>query len=309
MWKFLKRFWQLRYGHARFRLMDINCMAYLGLIAILLIFFHKAVILWPLYILIHFVLIIGILEVVRLAEKHPQKKFFRLLRIFYPVPFFLCVWKELGTLVRMFYGSYWATDIIVHWDKLLFGVHPTIWIQRLYQPWLDELMSLFYLGYYTYFVLLPLTLYLAKKRQQVFAVFSVATFTYFINFIFAYLFPAVGPQHIPMLQGFQTHQITGYFLVKISQVIQATGGITGGAFPSSHVSGAMVWAFLAIRYSRKMGYVMLPISLGVAVAAVYMGLHHALDSILGIMWFAVSYPIALSLIKIRGEDPLNYEKE
>lgn len=243
---------------------------------------------------------------VRLGEKHPQKKFFRILRTFYPVPFFLFVWEELGVLVRMIYGSYWATDIIIHWDKLLFGVHPTVWIQKFYQPWLNELMSFFYLGYYTFFVLLPLALYLAKKRQQVFAVFSVATFTYFSNFIFAYLLPVVGPQHSPMLQSLQTHQITGYFLIKINQIIQATGGITGGAFPSSHVSGAMVWAFLAIRYFRKMGYVMLPISLGVAVAAIYLGLHHALDSVFGITWFAISYPIGLWLIKIRGEDPLNY---
>jgi membrane-associated phospholipid phosphatase len=306
MWNFLKRLWHLRYSQTRFRLVDINCMAYLGLVAVLLLFFHKAVDLWPLFILAHLVLIIGILEMVRLAERHPQKNFFRILRTFYPVPFFLFVWEELGVLVRMIYGSYWATDIIIHWDKLLFGVHPTVWIQKFYQPWLNELMSFFYLGYYTYFVILPLALYLAKKRQYVFAVFSVATFTYFSNFIFAYLLPAVGPQHSPMLQSLQTHQITGYFLTKISQIIQATGGIAGAAFPSSHVSGAMVWAFLAIRYFRKMGYVMLPISLGVAVAAIYLGLHHALDSVFGVMWFAISYPIGLWLIKIRGEDPLNY---
>lgn len=106
MWNFLKRLWQLRYGQTRFRLVDINCMAYLGLVALLLIFFHKAVVLWPLYILAHFVLIIGILEAVRLGEIHPQKKFFRILRTFYPIPFFLFVWEELGVLVRMIYGSY-----------------------------------------------------------------------------------------------------------------------------------------------------------------------------------------------------------
>jgi hypothetical protein len=43
MWNFLKRLWHLRYSQTRFRLVDINCMAYVGLVAVLLLFFHKAV--------------------------------------------------------------------------------------------------------------------------------------------------------------------------------------------------------------------------------------------------------------------------
>lgn len=61
LWNILKRSWVLRYGHIRLRLMDINCMTYLGLIGILLNFFHRTVIRWPFFVFIHTALVIGIL--------------------------------------------------------------------------------------------------------------------------------------------------------------------------------------------------------------------------------------------------------
>ena len=309
LWNALKRYWGLRYGHVHFRLMDIICLAYLGLIGFLLIFFHKAVIYWPIYILIHAVLAISILEIVRFGEKYPQKKTFWILRTCYPLALILYLWSELNGLVPMFYGSYWATDIIIYWDKIIFGVHPTIWVQQLYRPWLDELMNFFYTGYYTFFLLVPLSLFVCKKKKEAIAVVSLITFTYFSNFLLFYLFPVVSPQMSSPLQALQIKQPSGYFFSLINRIAQAKGSVLGAAFPSSHVSGALVWALSALRYSRKLGYVVAPIALGVAVAAIYLGLHHAVDSIFGILWGSICYLIALSLIKRRGEDPLLlYEK-
>lgn len=303
LWNALKRYWKLRYGPVHFRLMDINCLAYLGLVGFLLIFFHRAVAYWPIYILIHAVLVIFILEIVRFGEKYPQKKTFWILRTFYPVALILYLWSELNGLVPMFYGSYWATDIIIHWDKIIFGVHPTVWVQQLYQPWLDELMNFFYTGYYTFFLLVPLSLFICKKKKEAIAVFSLTTFAYFSNFLLFYFFPVVSPRMYPSLEALHIKQHSGYFFSLVNRIVQAEGSVLGAAFPSSHVSGALVWALAALRYSRKLGYVVAPIALGVAVAAVYLGLHHAVDSIFGILWGFICYPIALSLIKKRGEDP------
>jgi len=84
----LQRYWVLRYGHIHFRLMDINCIGYLGLIGFLLIFFHKSVIRWPFHVLIHTAFVIGILELVRLGEKYRYNKILWTLRTFYPVSIF-----------------------------------------------------------------------------------------------------------------------------------------------------------------------------------------------------------------------------
>lgn len=308
IWNILYYYWKLRYSHAHFRLMDINCLTYLGLIGILLIFFHNSVNHWSLLILIHTVFVIGILEVVRLGKKYPHNKILGIFRTFYPVVVFLYAWEELDILVPMFSGTFWATDMIVRWDKLLFGVHPTIWFQQFYQPWLNELMNFFYASYYTFFILVPLSLYISKRKQAAFAVLSVATFVYFSNFCIFYLLPALAPPYIPMLQALQTKQQTGYLFVEINQIVQAQGGIRTGAFPSSHVAGALTWTLCALRYNRKLGYVLAPIAFGIAFSTVYMGLHHGVDPVFGYIWGGICFTIALKLIKKRGEDPLALSK-
>jgi len=296
--------WNRRYSDVRFRLMDINCTVYMGLIGVLLIFFHKTVNNWPLHVLIHAGFVIGILEIVRLGEKHPENKILSILRAFYPITIFLYAWEELAVLEPMIFGSFWFTDTLVRWDKLIFGVHPTVWLQNIYNPWLNEMMNFIYAAYYTFFLLVPLIFYIRKKKQVTFAIYSLATFTYLSNFLIFYLLPALGAKPAPMLAGLHVKEHTGFLFVELNRIIQAKGGIACGAFPSSHVAGALVWALSALRYDRRLGYMVLPFAIGIGFSTVYMTLHHAVDPISGYIWGALSFILALRLIKIRGEDPL-----
>ena len=300
----LKRFWKTRYGQARFRLMDIITLGYFGLVGFLLIFFHKSVNHWPVYVLVHAAIVILILEIVRFGENHPQKKGFWFLRTVYPLLLLLYGWEELAAVVPMFFGNHWATDLIVRWDKLVFGVYPTVWVQQLYQPWLNEVMHFIYLGYYSFFFLVPLYLFLRGKKQETMAVVSVVTFTYFSNYLLFYLMPTVDPLHVPLLQAQHVKEQIGYFFVPLNQFIQAHGGIPVAAFPSSHVAGALVWALTAIRYTKRLGWALLPLAIGIGFSVVYIQLHHALDPIFGYMWGALCYPVALKIIRKREEDPL-----
>ena len=81
--------------------------------------------------------------------------------------------------------------------------------------------------------------------------------------------------------------------------------MTGGAFPSSHISEAFVIALVALRYEKKLGRVLLPATFGVAVSTVYLGYHHAVDPIFGFIWGGLCYVFTLKLLKLRKEDPLS----
>jgi membrane-associated phospholipid phosphatase len=299
----LSLLWKSRYGHIRFKLMDINCLAYLALIGFLLIFFHKAVKDWPLYVLIHAAWIIAVLEIIRPGEKYPERKISSALRTFYPIAILLYCWLELNPLSLMFFDSFWGTNLLIRWDKLIFGVHPTVWMQRLYRPWLDEVMNFIYAFYYTFFLLIPLYFYARKRIEEAWAIYSLATFTYLSNFMLFFLMPALSPNFIPMLQQLQVKEQTGYLFTALNRIIQASGGVAGAAFPSSHVAGALVWMLAGWRYSRKVGIISAPIVLTIGFSTVYMNLHHALDPISGYLWGAICFFIALKLIKKRGEDP------
>ena len=299
----LSRFWNSRYSQIRFRLMDINCMAYLGFIGLLLIFFHKTISLWTIYVLLHAGSIIIILELIRVGEIHTQKRVLWILRTFYPVIVIMLGWRELETFLPMFSVDYWFTDIAIYLDKSIFGAYPTIWAQQLYKPWLDELMNIFYSGYYLCIPLIPSILFIKGKREQTLAAFSLITFTYFTNYLLFYLLPSVGPHMTESLQGLHTIDYQGFLVSKITRFIQENESLKGGAFPSCHAAAMLVWSLIALRYLKRLGYILMPATLGVAVSTVYLGYHHAVDAIGGLILGVFCYSVALALIKYRTEDP------
>lgn len=302
--KQLRNMFRCRYSCLNFRLMDLNCIGYFGLIGLLLPFFHKTVNNWILFLLIHLGIIIAILEIIWIYEKNPHQNILRFIRIFYPVILILFGWKEIDFLLRIFFGSYWATDYIIQFEKLIFGGCPTIWFQQFLHPWLDEIMTLVYNSYFLFMPIVGLTLFFKKKYQEAYAAFSIGTSVHFSNFVLFYLFPVVGPQEI--FAELQPLKFTGYLFGEITRIIQANGSVKGGAFPSAHVSAALAWTLAALRYERNLGYFLLPLTIGIGIAAVYLGYHYAVDPIFGFLWCLIIYPIAVKLIKKREEDPREF---
>ena len=290
-----------RYANLKFRLVDFNCIGYFGLIGFLLIFFHKTVNNWYFFILIHIGIIFAVLEIIRIYEKLPGKIFLKFVRIFYPVILFLFGWKEIDLLVRIFYGNYWATDYVIQLEKSIFGLCPTLWFQQFLRPWLDEIMNFIYNSYYFFMPAVSLTLFFKKKYAAAYAAFFIGTAVHFSNFVLFYLFPVIGPQEV--FAELQPLKFSGYFFGEITRILQANGSVKGGAFPSSHVSAAFAWSFIALRYERNLGYLLLPLAIGICIAPVYLGYHYAVDTIFGFVLCLIVIPIALKILQIRNEDP------
>jgi membrane-associated phospholipid phosphatase len=295
---------KVRYSQVRFRLVDLICVAYFSLIGLLLIFFHKGVAHWPLYVLLHIFLILFILEIVRWGEKNQDRKIPWFLRTFYPITILLIAWGELDGIIPMFFDNYWATDVMIRAEKSVFGVLPILWLQQFYHPWLDELMNLLYTAYYVILPIVPLMLYIKKKHEAALAAFSFGIFAYFSNFLFFFLLPALSPLMAGSLSDQNIGSWTGYILADFTRFLQSDGTCRGATFPSSHITGVFVWSFVALRYQRPLGYVLLPLAFGVAIATPYLGYHYALDSIFGLGWALICYPVALKILKSRREDPL-----
>jgi membrane-associated phospholipid phosphatase len=292
-----------RYSTIRFRVMDVACAGFLGLVGLLLFFFHKTVDSWPRYILIHAVLVFIILEIVRAGEKNPQNKILWFLRTFYPIAVFLFGWSEVGTIVRMFYGTFWFTAPAIAMDKFLFGVHPTVWCQQFFNPMLDEVLGFFYASYYLFMPTVVLVLYIKGKREETLAAFSFLSVTLLSNYFLFYLLPTLSPIMAEDLKDLHTEKYTGYVFTWFIRTIQVSAGMAGGAFPSSHISEVFVIALVALRYAKKLGRILLPATFGVAVSTVYLGYHHAVDPIFGFLWGGICYVVTLKVLKARSEDP------
>ncbi|MFW6198678.1 MAG: phosphatase PAP2 family protein, partial [Acidobacteriota bacterium] len=258
----------------RARLHDLASVGYLGGLAVLLALFGGDVPGRAYLIGLHLLWIGGILALVRLAGR---SRWLLPARVFYPLPLLLFAWNELDALIPMLYGSYWGTDWIVRLDRALFGAHPTVWVQRLYRPWLDELMAILYSGYYL-FLAVPVVLWARGKRRAAMAAMGLISIDYFTNFTAFLLLPTKSPpQILAEYPSLRPSDFDGYWIASATRRLQESESVTGAAFPSSHVSGSVVCTLAALRWEPRLGRVLAPLALGVAVATVYLGYHHAVD--------------------------------
>jgi hypothetical protein len=281
-----------RYGAAGIRLMDITVLSYIAILGILVVPFHRDVADWAVYPAAHAAAIVLILEGLRFAHLRPNAVT-RFLRIFYPAMGLGLLWKELDGLVTMIF-PYWANDFVVGLDLKLFGVHPTVWIERWFSIPLTETMYFLYVCYFTFIPLVGFTLYFKNKRRELFDFMFLLMLTACSCFLLFLIFPAEGAWII--LKPMHTIEPEGGFFLHLTRFLQSKGTIRGGAFPSSHVAEAMIIALAAIRYERKLGLFLLPFALGVAPATVYCRYHHAADAIAGVIWAILCYAVGVWLI-------------
>lgn len=287
----------------RIRAVDIVCLAYVLLIGALLLPFGGMVEDRAWLLLAHLLVAAAILALVWRGGESPSTGW-RYARTLYPIVLLLLAWEELDSIVPMLYaGDYWVTDLAVRADLALFGSHPTVAIQQLHRPWLDELMAIFYTGYYL-FLTVPLVLLVQRKYEAAVAAMGIIALNYFTNFTTFLLLPVKSPpQILGDYPGLRPSGYTGYAVAALTRAIQNNESVLGAAFPSSHVSGSFVCSLLALRFAPGFGRVLLPLSLGVAVSTVYLGYHHAVDPIAGLAWGGASYALGMRWLASRGELP------
>jgi membrane-associated phospholipid phosphatase len=290
----VKRHWvRERYEQVAFHPLDITIIAYLLILGFLIILFHNNVSRWGWYPIGHVLIVFLLLEFLRMATIHPSK-ILHFLRTFYPALGLALLWIELNSLVTMIL-PYWANDFLVGLDKAIFGVHPTVWVETIFTPWLTELMNFFYAFYYLYIPILTFPLYFQGRREETLDILYLIMFTYCTVFLIFLLFPAEGPWVI--LKELHTAKPTGGFFLRLNQFIQGGGSIKGGCFPSSHVAAAYTMLWASFRYHKRLGFFLLPCVFGMASATVYCQYHHAVDALSGMILGTILYFVGIVVLK------------
>jgi membrane-associated phospholipid phosphatase len=261
------------------KLVDIASVAYFTLLSLVILFFHKNLNLWWVYIVIHAFIISALLFVIGLSTRKASK-FLHFVRDWYLILLIIFGFEEMNNLVTIIF-PYWANPFVINLDKLIFGVYPTVWLERITSPWLTEVMLFFY---NIYFLIIPVSgavLYLKKKRPEFDTLFFNISLAYYVSFVLFLFFPAEGPW--VTMTHYQSKELTGYLFFALDKFIQGMGAIKGGCFPSSHVAGAFAAALSLFKFERKTSYWMFLTSCGVALSAIYSRHHHAVDSLAGIL--------------------------
>jgi len=206
----------------------------------------------------------------------------RVLCDFSPIFFILVIYDQLGWITP--YVRPDADNLLIKIDLALFGVHPTVWLERFFIPWVADVLALAYVSYYFIPVVLVLILYIRGKEEDFYLTMTTLLLGYYLCFIGYIIIPAIGPrftlaslQQVP-LQG-------GVILGSVVDTLNAIEGNQRDCFPSGHTQTVLISLWFAFKYNRPLFRVYLPISIALIFSTVYLRYHYVIDVFAG---FAVA---------------------
>ena len=213
-----------------------------------------------------------------LNRARPSTGVLRVIRDWHPLMLFPFLYKEVE-LLAPFLGDWRLTATIPAWESALFAGQPSLYLsERLPFVPLSEYLHFCYLSYAIVIPSLAAYWYVSG-RQAAFGELLLLLSTVLLgSYLFFILLPVDSPYYLSQRLG---PPLSDHLFFDLVHQISARGGARGGAFPSAHVSGAVVVSLVACRHQRRLAYALLPITGGVMIATVYGRFHYVLDAIAG----------------------------
>ena len=258
----------------------------IGLILLTLIF-RGRIPLWH-SLLLRYSMLMALLFILKIASDRKGKKgtFFN---DFSPLIFIILIYESLGSLIQ-----YLQPDVdswLIQIDLFLFGVHPTVWMERRIVPWFTDVMSLAYLSYYFLPLTLVIVLYIKNRKLEFNESIFVLTFGYYASFIGYILFPAIGPRFT--LTSFHSVPLEGRWVTDfVRDTLNALEHNKRDCMPSGHTQIVLMVLYLACRYEKFLFYVFFPIICGLIFSTVYLRYHYVIDLFAGVTFATASLIIA-----------------
>ncbi len=222
--------------------------------------FHGRVERWPLLILLHLGAVGLVLWLRRLSR---TSRVWKAAHDWYPLLLYPLFFKEVEVLASSF-GDWSLTEVVQSFEEKVFNGQPSLFLsERWNSIFLSEYL---HFCYFAFIFMVPAVAgyWYAKGRRTAFhhLILLVST-VFFGSYVFFMLFPVDSPFYLyePL-----PPPLSGQFFYEIVHHVSSRGGARGGAFPSAHVSGAVVVLLVAWRYERRLACFLLPIVTGIILA-------------------------------------------
>ena len=212
------------------------------------------------------------------------------------------LYGEIPFLIAAF-GTSYHDAMVQRWELAIFGAQPSRTLAgSVPAPFVSEVLHLGYLAYYPAIFAPPLLLY-ARREARGFAETVLAlTMIYTVCWVFFVLMPVEGPRYLWSAPS----GIPDGPLRRLAVGILAAGSSRGAAFPSSHMAVMVGQAVMAFRWQRRIGWLLVVVSVLVGVGAVYGGFHYGIDMLAGA---AVGAACAVATVAVAGRSPRRVTRE
>ncbi len=234
---------------------------------------------------------ISVLFALSVADKKRDGILFYI-RLLFPVILLSYTYGDTAALNRIFFTEPFDTFLIKA-DKAIFGFEPALTFSQTFnENLIGEIMNAGYFSYYFMLLAVTLSYIFLKKHKAEKSVFIILT-SFYVYYVIFISFPAVGPQFFyKPPQSTPLH--TGFFS-SLVEWVQKNWEHPTGAFPSSHVGMAIIYLIMTYKDFKKLFFILLPLTIIILFATVYIKAHYAVDVIAGIISAPVIYLFAKNI--------------
>jgi membrane-associated phospholipid phosphatase len=229
----------------------------------------------------------------------------RFFRYTYPALLLTLFFEEVSLTVNAAAAGapYWFEAYLYDADRMLFGGVPAVMLSQAGNAVLDEVMHGFHFSYYILIIGGILIAWNGDRRgdntpgRGFQTAMTCMMLGFFLSYVWYPFLPARGPwEHPDVMAGLRSFD-SGWIFTPLLKLIMAGAAVSGGCFPSAHVSGTWALTFGLYARDRQAAVVMGLIAVGLSVACVYLRYHHAVDVFAGVAVAAVAGVIGYAVTR------------
>lgn len=194
----------------------------------------------------------------------------------------MCAYLFVAVLpLQLIWWTTWNDAAVIRLEHGVFGLQPTVWLERLVSPALTEWMMFCYVIYLAVYPGLG-ALIRAKRGEGAMEdyLFTLAA-TNIVCFLGFIIYPVAGPMKF-MPEAYSV-PLQGGLFTAIAESIRVNIHGIGGTIPSPHCAIATVMWAMSFRYVRPAFYVLAPVILSLYISTCYGRFHYITDSVVGIV--------------------------
>lgn len=169
-------------------------------------------------------------------------------------------------------------------DYIIFGVHPTVWLETFTHPIITEILQIVYSTFYFLPIFLGVILFIRRDREHFNFFIFMVVLGFYVSYLGYFIIPALGPRFT--LDHLQTFSLSGIWLMEdIHFLLNKLENIQRDAFPSGHTAITLLTLYYARRYNKSYYLLMIPVTVLMIISTVYLRYHYVIDVLAGTLLF------------------------
>lgn len=191
-------------------------------------------------------------------------------------------------------------NILISWDKMIFGGDPSEMLAFLRTPILTEILQFCYFSFFFLPVIHGIELYRRQKHAELNTLTNQIVFGFLFSYLLYLFMPAIGPRFtLYDIHAINTDIPGVYFTDMLRTIINAGGGAPDGianpalhvnrdCMPSGHTWLTLMNIVLAFKFRSKFRWAFCIIGGGLIFSTIYMRYHYGVDVIMGVIFAILS---------------------